>query len=78
MMFKINTLLASKGVTLPTTEKEIRLREFLGYYTLNEFIAHSWDGNDNYWNVLNELKLCIEWIKCIEWIREIDWIRNEI
>ena len=41
MMFKINTLLASKGVTLPTTEKEIRLREFLGYYTLNKFTAHS-------------------------------------
>ena len=42
MMFKINTLLASKGVTLPTTEKEIRLQgEFLGYYILNKFIAHS-------------------------------------
>ena len=40
MMFQINTLLTSKGVTLPTTEKEIQLQEeFLGYYTLNKITA---------------------------------------
>ena len=43
MMYQINTLLTSKGVTLPTTEKEIQLQEeFLGYYTLNKFTVNDW------------------------------------